>query len=139
MSDIELVKVNPDVLGTLWKRIQPVMKSAYETSNGRLDAASTFKMIHDGTLKMWCIYDDENDIVYGLVGTSVTGYETGKKFLTIHFCVGRDRKKWMHLLETIEQYGRDKGCTGIDFWCRKGWQSELPDYKMTHVLLEKDL
>lgn len=139
MSNIELRKVEPDTIGQIWTRIQPMMKSAYETSNGRLSAESTFKLVLSGNIYMWILYCQEEDRIYGILGASVVEYPTDKKFLCLHFMVGVDRKKWIHLVENVEQYAKDKGCAGIEMWCRKGWQKELPDYHMSHVLLEKDL
>lgn len=139
VSEIELRKIDPETLGQIWNRIQPRMQSVYETSNGRMDAASTFALIHSGQMVMWCIYDEGTDEIYGLTGATIEQYETGVKALYLHFIVGKERKKWMHLLENIEEWGREMGCSKIEFMCRKGWQRELQDYNMTHMFLEKDL
>jgi hypothetical protein len=40
-------------------------------------------------------------------------------------------------LDELERYATAQGCNGMRIYGRKGWARKLPDYKMTHVLLEK--
>jgi hypothetical protein len=139
MSELELRKVDADTLGQVWLKVKPMMENVYERSNGRMDAATTFNLLHNGDWVLWVVYDPDIDDILAVIGANFITYATGKKFMNLEFATGRERKRWMHLLEYLEQWGIDNGCTAASMMCRKGWQSELHDYQMTHVFLEKDL
>ena len=139
MSELELRQVKSDTLGQVWLKIKPLMENVYNRSNGRMDAPTTFDLLNKGDWVLWVIYDPEIDDILAVVGTDLITYPTGKKFMNLEFATGRERKRWMHLMKHLEQWGADNGCTASSMMCRKGWQSELPDYQMTHVFLEKEL
>lgn len=63
----------------------------------------------------------------------------GMKRCRLPFCTGDGASRWVHLLETIEGWARREGCQKFDLIARKGWAKHLPDYKLTHVVLEKVL
>ena len=61
------------------------------------------------------------------------------KLCTIKFWTGENSLEWLHLMEDLEAWAKHEGCTRIIGVMRKGWAKRLPDYRMTHVYLEKDL
>ncbi|CAN0493160.1 unnamed protein product, partial [Phaeothamnion confervicola] len=54
-------------------------------------------------------------------------------------CVGEHRAKWVHLISEIQDWSRSQGCVAMEIVARKGWAKALPDFQMTHVILESDL
>lgn len=86
---------------------------------------------------VWAIVRDQD--VRGVVGTEIVESPSGLRSLIIRFCVGKKLNEWVHLLDEIEAFARASGCQRIETWARKGWAKHLSDYRMTHVLLEKDL
>jgi hypothetical protein len=61
------------------------------------------------------------------------------RIVCIVACGGRDRAEWLPLLKLIEDYGREKGCARMRIYGRKGWARVLPGYRVTRVILEKEL
>lgn len=64
---------------------------------------------------------------------------SGIKVCSVRFVVGEQPHKWVHLIAELEDGARRAGCTKFEAWCRKGYAKYLPDYKLTHIQLEKDL
>lgn len=52
---------------------------------------------------------------------------------------GSDRGRWMHLLDEIEQDFRAEGCERVQTLARPGFVADMPDYRITGVILEKRL
>jgi len=55
------------------------------------------------------------------------------------YIAGAHRERWLHFLPVVEQWMREQGCTRIEAWCRRGWERVLPQFRKTHVLMEKPL
>lgn len=54
-------------------------------------------------------------------------------------CGGRGRARWIALRRKLEDYARHEGCARMRIYGRKGWTRVLPDYRVTRVILEKEL
>lgn len=61
------------------------------------------------------------------------------KVCVIAACGGTGMKRWLPLLDGIESYARDEGCTRVRIYGRKGWLRVLDGYREKHVILDKDL
>jgi hypothetical protein len=62
-----------------------------------------------------------------------------RKVCEIVACGGKEMRHWLHLIERIEQFARDEGCTATRIVGRKGWARVLKDYCARRVVLEKEL
>lgn len=85
---------------------------------------------------MWLVWAGE---VRAVLATELYHDVGGEKRCRIPFCTGHGARQWVGLLSRIEDWARSEGCQRLDMIARKGWAKHLPDYKMTHVLLEKAL
>jgi hypothetical protein len=61
------------------------------------------------------------------------------KVCTLTACAGNERDRWLPLMEKIEQYAIDEGCSSMRIYGRKGWERVLTGYRAEHVILEKRL
>lgn len=136
-SDCQLVYLPRQAFGKTWPVIEPLVGSVIERSGGRVSIETLMNAVSDGSQHVWAVWDGHE--IRALVGAEVGTVPTGLKICTINFATGRDSHEWLHLLDEIEEWARSIGCGKIEMWARKGWQRKLPDYRMTHVLLERDL
>lgn len=88
--------------------------------------------------QLWLV-GSPNGVVAGCVITHVGETDGGVRICEIMACLGEDATQWMHLLAEIEGWAKANGCVRVKTWARKGWAQRLRDYRLTHVLLEKDL
>jgi hypothetical protein len=95
------------------------------------DFTNDFKSLNDGDVKSMVIAD-------------CTKYPR-TNVLQIHLWAttsGRDYQLWVDQFPTIEQWGRDRGCTVTTALCRKGLAkklSQLSGWTEEAILLYKDL
>lgn len=64
---------------------------------------------------------------------------SGRKICELVACGGKDRARWLPLLDGIEDYARKEGCAEMRIYGRKGWERVLAGYRAQHVILGKDL
>jgi hypothetical protein len=50
-----------------------------------------------------------------------------------------DMRRWIELLERIEEFARAEGCEATRIIGRKGWARVLTSYQTKRIVLEKDL
>ena len=50
-----------------------------------------------------------------------------------------DRRRWIGLIEKIEEFARAEGCSATRIMGRKGWARVLTSYQTKRIVLEKDL
>lgn len=72
-------------------------------------------------------------------GVTQIGRISGHKFCTVIAWSANGTRDWIHLLGGVEKYAKAEGCKSIRIFGRRGWARVLPDYSVTHFILEKDL
>lgn len=107
-----------------------------DRSGERYTVASLVQLIMGGEFQLWIIGDDQ---VRAVVLTELFFAPSGKKVASIRAATGDAAEGWMHLIAELEQWAKAEGCHVIEAVARKGWARRLTDYKMTHVILEKEL
>ena len=50
-----------------------------------------------------------------------------------------DMRRWIGLIEKIEEFARAEGCSATRIMGRKGWARVLTSYQTKRIVLEKDL
>lgn len=124
------------MLHRLWDQVEPLLRSVEERSRGRWPIEAMLTEIAKGNWQLWCVWDGT---VRAIVGTEIYREMNGKRYCGIRFVSGSGLKDWVAVRGDLEAWAAAEGCVAIDTWARKGWAKHLPDYRLTHVLLEKDL
>jgi len=133
-----LRQVPPEFLAQVWPDVASWIAGVVERSDGRWSIEIMARQFVSGDWQMWVVWNGEN--VSAVIGTELYSYDgTGMQAARIVFTTGTGAAKWSHLIADIEQWARDQGAVKFEMMARKGWAKFMPDYKMTHVLLEKDL
>lgn len=140
-SDVKtvLVGVAADDIMRVWPMILQRVQQACLRSNGRHTSDNILRALLERRMQLWVFWNHVEQEIKGFCITEILTFETGLKVVSGVICTGRDRAEWTAHRKTIEDWGREKGCSAIHIWARRGWERELPDYKLTHVILEKQL
>ena len=131
-----LQAIPPQYLGDVLPMILPLLESIVERSKGRYSVPGMLTRFARKEWYLWIVWDGA---VRAIVGTELYLDISGMKCCMIRFATGRDAAGWTHLLDQIEDWARSEGCARMDMIARKGWAKHLPEYRMSHVFLEKDL
>lgn len=124
-------------LAAAWPHVSRRIQSFVERSNGRATMETVAQRLASREWQLWLVGNP--DTVCGCVLTHAYLADSGMKICEILGCMGDDATQWLYLLDEIEAWAKENGCHRMQAWSRKGWAKRLPDYRLTHVLLEKDL
>lgn len=134
---MHLLPVPADKLEAAWPHIAPFAEKMAADSNGKVSAIGILSAGLSGAYRIWVVLGDDGNPV-ALVVLKIIQYERVKVCRFIG-CVGIGRKRWAQMKSEIEEWAKADGCDYSVMECRKGWAREFPDYKLTHVILEKAL
>lgn len=127
-------------LRELWPSVSDMIANVAERSDGRWTPRNIAERLATQDWQLWVVYDGS---IKACLATECFREASGLKVARIVFCTGIGAKQWVDLVDVIEEWARGEGCKKLETLCRKGWFKHLSksvhDYKMTHVLLEKDL
>jgi hypothetical protein len=125
-----------EMIGHVLHIVAESLISVAERSRGEFDAKVMIERFQRGEWQLWVIWDGS---LKATLGTELHLNDTGHKQCSVRFCTGSNIDGWGHLISDLETWAKREGCQRLNMWARKGWAKKLPAYKLTHVLLERDL
>ena len=134
---MRLLPVPPEHLDTAFQILHREVESIAVRSNGRVTVEDLLAAAQNNELLVWVVAD-MNATLLAIVLAEIRVYPRAKVCRLVG-CAGRDRRSWLPLLSEIERWAASEGCTQMQAEARKGWAGELTDYRLTHVILEKEL
>ena len=137
----ELVYIPLDHVHLVWPRVAGLIKAAMRRGDLSSFAAVATAVIA-GRAQLWvAIASDDADRDHEIVAAAVTELQQTerRKFCVVVACGGHDMSRWLDLLAPIEDWARSEGCDAMRIMGRRGWIRVLPAYRLTRVVLEKEL
>mgnify|MGYP001614377256 CR=1 FL=1 len=135
MSECELLCIPPEHIDLVWRKVRPLIVSGVERCDFS-DFASVECDVLSNDALLWVAYDGKE--IAGALVTQITKTEK-RKICTLVAGGGHGRKRWLGLLDQIEQYAKAEGCSVTRIIGREGWAAVLPAYHQRCVVLERDL
>jgi hypothetical protein len=133
-STSRLVCVNPERVADVWLHVAPLLKAAITRTN--LDRFSEIERdVLAGRSLVWLAWSDHVEAA----ATTILTETDVERVCVLTACGGRDMKRWLPLLEIIEAYARAEGCARLRLFGRRGWQRMLENYRVTNIILERNL
>ncbi len=136
LSEPILRQIPTPLLSWIWPRVIDHLQSVIERTEGRWTLDTVADDLIAERWQLWVVWDGS---VAAVVATELFFEASGQKAARIVFTTGQRARDWTPLIAELEAWARNEGCLRLEMLARKGWARHLPDYKMTHVLLEKDL
>lgn len=139
---MHLIQIPPDTLDRLWPLAAKLLEKSIAMSNGFTTLENERDAITEQRKQLWFVINPEGEVKNEAVAAGITWIETnadGSKTAHIGYFGGKDMHSWFDLKHVFENWARDEGCRNIKLWARKGWAKHLPDFKITHYIMAKEL
>jgi hypothetical protein len=132
---IQCICIDPAHVSRVWPLVAHLIRAAMR--KGRIsEFADVEEAVLAGTQLLWVAADRQ--AIWAAAVTQLSR-PNGEKFCTIVACGGRERARWLPLKAELEKFAKAEGCAAIRIHGRRGWAREFPDYRLTRILLEKEL
>jgi hypothetical protein len=132
---IQCICIDPAHVSRVWPLVAHLIRAAMR--KGRIsEFADVEEAVLAGTQLLWVAADRQ--AIWAAAVTQLSR-ANGETFCTIVACGGRERARWLPLKAELEKFAKAEGCAAIRIHGRRGWAREFPDYRLTRILLEKDL
>jgi len=141
---MDIVYIPPKNISKVWILAKPYIDDALAYSNSHHHSDHFFELMTKGKLQLWILWDDTKNTTQekmnGVVISEII-QRSIKKVFHLPIVTGKNRQRWQHLIEKLEDFAKDQGCDLMELIARPGWQKILDkyNYKKTHVILEKEL
>jgi len=129
-------QIPPHWLRFFWPQLLPDFERVVERVRGRWTLETIAKQIINGDWQLWLVWDGT---LKAAVATELYHEDSGMKAARAVFVAGSEMKSWAHLITDLEDWARQNGAQRFDMIIAKGLARHFPEYRMSHVLLEKDL
>lgn len=131
---VDLCCVDPKTVHEIWPQAKDLIRAAIERT-GLSEFADIECDVLSGDQLLWLVISDhiEAAVTTHLIKTG------GRPVCVITACSGSQRERWIELRRKIERYAKSEGCQCVRLYGRIGWQRVLKDYRVEHVILEKEL
>lgn len=132
---VELICVAPDRVHEFWPHVSDLIHRAIRRTNLSHSQDIDFDVLNgDGLL--WIAWNGR--AVEAAATTSLIETDA-EKVCVLTACGGEQMSRWLGLLGQIEDYARAEGCSRVRIFGRKGWVRMLERYRISNVILEKEL
>jgi len=141
---MKLVNIPSSNLDDVWSLVKKDISEALSYSGNHTDAQFVYDCVKENKMQLWVIWDKDKkttlDKYYGVVVTEIVKRKLIQS-CNVFIVTGRQRQKWQHLINVLEDFAIENNCTNMELIARKGWEKimEQFDYKKTHVVLEKQI
>ena len=130
--------LRPEELRGWWadERMGALVTRLLPHFEGRLGRQDLYEAVQAGTLVAWVIWTES---LIAMAFIEVVQYPKGKvcRFAGL---AGDDMDEWLDtLVDSVESWARQQGCTHMEIAGRKGWERKMPGYKLRHVILKRKL
>lgn len=136
----QLVCVPPDEAVRTWPHVRDLIFAAMKRGD-----LGSFRPVEASVLRgealLWLAIARAGDDGARIQAAAVTELHQSewRKVCVVVACGGAERTCWIALLDGIEAYAREAGCSATRIMGRKGWARVLPAYQVKRIVLEKDL
>ena len=139
-----LVCVPPDKVALAWPSVRGLIFAAMKRGD-----LSSFGPVEDSVLRgdalLWLALSHEDGDAVRIDAAAVTELHRTewRKVCVVVACGAPSRvsgrRRWIRLLQGIEDFARAEGCSATRIIGRKGWARVLTSYQAKRVVLEKEL
>lgn len=141
---MDIVHIPIKEIDNTWVLAKPYIDDALAYSNSHHHSEHFKDLLKKGKLQLWFLWDNSKNTIQekmnGVVVSEII-IRSIKKVFHLPIVTGKNRQKWQHLIEKLENFAKDQGCDCMELIARPGWQKILDkhNYFKTHVVLEKNL
>lgn len=134
-ASAEPICIDPKQVHEFWPHVSPLLQAACRRTglNAFVDIEAD---ILSGRSLLWLAWNGQ--AIEAAAATILINSEVGKVCI-ITVCGGSEMRRWLRLIEEIENFARDEGCTRVRIFGRKGWLRVLDGYEAKHIIMDKEL
>lgn len=136
-TDWKLVGIPVEKLADVWGLVFPWLKDVEEITDGMLSVEQLADNLADGRNQLFIVYGEKS---VAAIVTEILTFQNVKYCNIILASGGGNAKKWAKpIIEQIETWAKNEGCDRTQIFARKAWLRLLPDYRIKHYRITKEL
>jgi len=125
---------------SLWDAVEPYIEKATDRSGGRYRVQDIRQAVLAAKKQLWIIVNG-SDAVMAAVVTEIRDYPTGVKACNVVLCAGEDHRLWVHHIDGLKDWAKERGCSIMEVMGRDGWTPALREmgYRRSQAVFEMEI
>lgn len=123
--------VPSEALDVVWGDVASILHKSVETSNGKFHIDDIYRDVSRGDLGLWLVLDETSENQASPVAaftTRIIPYPN-RMALAMDWVGGSKMGEWLPVvIETLEGYAKECGCSHLEGYGRKAWMRWLGKY-----------
>ena len=136
---IQLVAVPAATVEKIWPRLDAAYAEACRHSRGTLTKEVVKARAVNGSGTLWIAAEDRDTEVTATCLTSYAAFPGGLRALFVELIGGTVQFDIFDFRATLEKQAKADGCHAVFFILPRKWAAKIPDYKISHCLMIKEL
>lgn len=139
-SDLKITLIPHTDVVVVWDNVSSMLKRATDLSRGRYRLKDLKDKLTSGEFQLWVVFEPGFHVVAAITST-FTIYPQCKA-LHGQFLGGERLDEWKApFCQLFDRWGRENGCSMVEFTGRPGWGRALADqgYKEIYRVYQRDL
>jgi hypothetical protein len=121
--------------------LRQYLQDSVAWTGGRVEEDDLARLALAPQSQLWIVIDTLTGVIHGYLLTEIKAYPR-KPMFVVHHCAMRPHTKALveeQMHKTMEQFARDQGCWGVEFFGRPGWKRHAKafGYSTQTVVYEK--
>lgn len=119
-----------------WPLVEAMIADAC-ARDGLYGAGDVLEWLRGDKMQLWLAGSTERGVEAAAI-SEMLQHRAAKTF-SVFIVTGADIDRWLPHLGRMEAWAKEMGCSRAIQHARRGYARKLKDYRMTHVVLEKQL
>src|SRR5437868_6966300 len=139
---MHLIQIPAEAIEGLWPLAARMIAPALAYGHGATSLELEREQLLARRKQLWMVVIGEPDANPKAVAAGIISLQKnadGSVTANIEYFGGENMKAWFSLKDEFEDWAREEGCRDVRLWARKGWARHLPDFKITHYIMRKEL
>lgn len=135
---VELRQLSSGSVLTVWPVVAPELERALAHSDGENSLEDVLNSIMNNLMQLWVVREGQQAVAFCV--TEINGYRQFKS-CRIVLLAGSGIAVWHEVVEHLEPWAREQGCTVMEAWSRPGFEKygKMYGYKKRYVVMRKRL
>lgn len=131
----DLVPVDTPLVPGIWPHTREMVKRGMSRADAG-DFERTERELFAGLQQLWLVWNGKSIEAVAVTQLTTIG---DRKFCVIVACSGHGVRRWVHHIAGLEKFAKVEGCQAMRIFGRKGWERILNNYRIKHVVIDKEL
>ena len=123
-------------IDSVWPAVKPLIQKAIDKSQNDYSIDDVYGLLKSRDMQLW-VWIEDHEVTSCLV-TMIVNYPR-RRVCQLPYIAGKNMKHWLAFEEVISAWAKERHCSQLEGFSRKGWLRVLGHWKPVWTTIRKDI